>query len=144
MPSRRELLAATGGLAASAAAGCSGVLGSDRSRHFLDVMNGTDESHAFAVTVFDADDAVIFEHEYALDANAGDENRVVEGQPARVAMSIDGGGRNVIPWEPRSDSSFVTNRPDGCPDGTTTSLTLWYGKTTDAALEPFFGCETAD
>lgn len=142
MPSRRTLLTAATGLATAGLAGCAGVLGSEVSRHHVDMLNGTDAAHTFAVRALDADDAVLFEHEYTLDPKSGDENRVIEGRPARVEVSVDGGGPTAIPWEPRSDSSFVTNHPDGCPDATTTTLTLWYGKAAEAALEPLFGCET--
>jgi hypothetical protein len=139
MPSRRALLTAATGLATAGLAGCTG---SDVARHYLDVLNGTDAAHTFAVTALDADDAVLFDHDYDLDQRSGDENRVVDGTPARVEVAVDGGDPVGIPWEPRGDSSFVTSNPDGCGDATTTSLTIWYGKETDATLEQSFGCET--
>jgi hypothetical protein len=79
MPTRRDLRRSAAGLGTVGVAGGSGVLDSDRTRHYFDVLNGTDAAHTVVVTAIAADDAGLFEHEYALDPKSGDENRVVEG-----------------------------------------------------------------
>lgn len=140
MPSRRSLLSASTALLASASfAGCSTVLGGATEAHYVDVLNGADERHTFAVTVYDADDAVLFEREYDLDAGEGDENRAVEGSPDRVTVVVDGDETEEVRWAPSSSGAFASNHPDGCPDGTSSSLTLRYG---DDYFRATWGCET--
>lgn len=143
MPSRRALLTATASLAATTGlAGCSAVLGDGPEQHYVDVLNGTEQPHVFAVTVTDAAGETLFEHEYDLDARTGDENRVVDGAPARVAVVVDGEERHEFPWAPREHPSFTAAYPDGCSTATATSLTIRYGLESEADVEPTYGCET--
>lgn len=143
MPSRRALLTATAGLAATTGlAGCSAVLGDGPEQHYVDVLNGTEQPHVFAVTVTDAAGETVFEHEYDLDAGTGDENRVVDGAPARVAVVVDGEERHEFAWAPAESADFAGSHPDGCSTATTTSLTIWYGLESEAEVEPTYGCET--
>ncbi len=143
MRTRRGVLASTAGIVAPLAAGCTGILDGSGERHTIDVLNGTDTAHRIAVSVFDEDSAVLFSREYSLEPGTGDENRILEGSPARVEVAVDGDAPVSFPWDPNTTPTFATNHPDGCPDGTTTSLTVRYGLGGRAEVVPIFGCETA-
>lgn len=143
VPSRRSLLTTTASLVATTGlSGCPSALGTDPEQHYVDMLNGTDEPHVFAVTVTDAAGETLFEHEYDLGAGTGDENRIVDGTPARVAVAVDDGEPVQFPWAPLEGPSFTGTDPDGCSAATSTSLTIWYGLQSEAAVETVYGCET--
>lgn len=141
-PSRRSLLASTAGLAAAALAGCSSAVSREAARHYVDVMNGTEQPHGFVVTATDEGGETLFEHEYELAARTGDENRIIDGTPVQVTVVVDGTERVQFPWAPRENPAFTGAYPDGCSDATATSLTIWYGKQSEPRVEPVYSCET--
>lgn len=78
-----------------------------------------------------------------MDANSGDENRIIDGTPEKVTVVIDGSERVQFPWAPREEPHFVASYPDGCSEATSTSLSIWYGFASEAVIKPIYGCETA-
>jgi hypothetical protein len=135
MTTRRSLLASTAALAGTTLAGC---LGADSpERHYIDVLNGDDAPHTFRVVVTDESEATLFEREYDLDAGTGDENRIVEGTPATVRVTVDDADPVSFPWQPPASSEA-----SDCSSATSSSLTVNYDLQTDTGVEPTFDCET--
>lgn len=135
MTTRRSLLASTAALAGTTLAGCLGADGPER--HYIDVLNYDDAAHTFRVVVTDESDSTLFEREYDLDAGTGDENRIVEGTPATVQVSVDEDDPVSFPWQPPAGSEA-----SDCSSATSSSLTINYDLQSDTGLEPTFGCET--
>ena len=136
MTTRRSLLASTAAFAGTTLAGCLG-LGDDPERHYIDVLNGDDAAHTFRVVVTDDSDSTLFEHEYDLDAGTGDENRIVEGTPATVRVSVDDATPMSFPWQPPADSEA-----SDCSSATASSLTINYELSSGAGVAPTYSCET--
>lgn len=134
MTTRRSLLASTAALAGTTLAGC---LGDDPERHYVDVLNYDDAAHTFTLVVTDESDAVLFDHEYDLGAGDGDENRIVEGTPATVRVTVDDADPVSFPWQPPASSEA-----SDCSSATSSSLTVNYELQTDSGVEPTFDCET--
>ena len=101
----------------------------------MDVMNGADERHSFAVTVAGVDGETLFDREYDLEAGTGDENRVVEGVPESVTVVRDGEERTEFPWAPAGEA------PD-CEGDTSTGITLYYAKGSADEVTATYECET--
>lgn len=135
MTTRRSLLASTAALAGTTLAGCLGADGPER--HYIDVLNGDDAAHTFRVVVTDESDSSLFERAYDLDAGTGDENRIVEGTPATVQVSVDEDDPVSFPWQPPAGSEA-----SDCSSATSSSLTINYDLQSDTGLEPTFDCET--
>jgi hypothetical protein len=135
MTTRRSLLASTAALAGTTLAGCLG--GDAPERHYIDVLNGDDAAHTFRVVVTDESDSTLFGREYDLDAGTGDENRIVEGTPATVQVSVDEDDPVSFPWQPPAGSEA-----SDCSSATSSSLTINYDLQSDTGLEPTFDCET--
>jgi hypothetical protein len=136
MPSRRSLLASTAVLTGTTLAGCLGP-GDEPERHYVDVLNYGAERHVFAVEVTDETDSVRFEREYDLAAGTGDENRIVEGDPARVRVRVDDAEPVAFQWQPPASSDATD-----CSSATTSSLSIEYDGPAGEGVVPTYGCET--
>jgi len=139
MPTRRSLLATATAVAATTLAGCSSVVGETDAAHYVDMLNGDDEPHVFAVTVTDDDGGVLFDKEYDLAASEGDENRVIDGAPAEITVTVDDADPVSLPWAPRESTGSAT---DGCSQGTTESLRLYYEQQPGDGVTATYDCET--
>ena len=101
MTTRRSLLTSTATLASATLTGCSAVLGGETDRHYVDMLNGDERSHVFAVTITNAAGETAFDHRYDLGARQADENRIIDGNPAEVTVVIDDSDPVQFPWAPR-------------------------------------------
>jgi hypothetical protein len=136
MQSRRSLLTSTATLTGTTLAGCLG-LADEPERHYLDVLNYGDEPHVFAIEVTDETGSALFEREYDLAAGTGDENRVVEGDPARVRVTVDAAEPVTFRWQPPASSDATD-----CSAATTSSLSIEYDGPAGEGVVPTYGCET--
>ena len=139
MPTRRSLLATATAVAATTLAGCSSVVGETDAEHYVDMLNGDDESHVFAVTVTDDDGGVLFDKEYDLATREGDENRVIDGSPAEITVTVDDTDPVSLPWAPRESTGSPA---DGCSQGTTEGLRLYYERKDGDGVTATYDCET--
>jgi hypothetical protein len=135
MTTRRSLLASTAALAGTTLAGCLGA--DDPERHYVDVLNYDDAAHTFRVVVIDDSNVTLFEREYDLDAGTGDENRIVEGAPATIRVSVDDDDPVLFPWQPPAGSEA-----SDCSSATASSLTINYELSSGAGVTPTYSCET--
>jgi hypothetical protein len=135
MTTRRSLLASTAALAGTTLAGCLGADGPER--HYVDVLNYDDAAHTFRVVVIDDSNVTLFEREYDLDAGTGDENRIVEGAPATIRVSVDDDDPVLFPWQPPAGSEA-----SDCSSATASSLTINYDLQIDSGIDTTFDCET--
>ncbi|WP_323172264.1 hypothetical protein [Natrialba sp. PRR66] len=140
MVTRRSLLASTTALASATVAGCSAVLGEETDHHYVDMLNGSEESHAFAVTITDDAGETLFDRTYDLPARNGDENRVIDGSPASVAVAVDDDEPVQFPWAPREGRHANSEE---CSQGTSASLSIYYDPQSGDGVTPIYGCETA-
>lgn len=128
-----------GALGSAIFAGCSALASEDPPRHSLDVYNGDDDQHVFAVSVTNEDNEVIFENEFNLEANTGDENLVIEGTPATISVTVDDRKPETLPWDPQAGAGDHSGE---CQKGTSIGVTLWYDQQAGEGLKPVYGCET--
>lgn len=89
------------------------------------------------LVVTDESNGTLFEHEYDLGAGDGDENRIVEGTPATLRVTVDDADPVSFPWQPPASSEA-----SDCSSATSSSLTVNYELQTDSGVEPTFDCET--
>lgn len=120
---RRSLLATTAALTSATLAGCTAVLGGETERRYVDVLNGSEEPHVFAVTVTNSAGETIFDREYDLGARNADENRIIEGAPAEVTVAVDDDDSVEFLWNQREDVGSSSEERQG---GTATSLSIYY------------------
>ena len=142
MPSRRDLLASTAGLAIPVLAGCSSTINEETTRHYVDMMNGSEEPHTFTVTATDERGETLFEREYDLGARSAEENEIMRGTPAQVTVVIDGTERAQFPWAPMESPDFAATHPDGCSEATSTGVSIWYGTQTADPITATYYCAT--
>lgn len=146
MVSRRNLLSTIIVPSGAALAGCVGSLDTssadpegDAALHTIDVANGSEERHAITVTVENAGEETIFERTYDLGPRTGDENRIIDGDPAAFTVAVDDTDPVEFQWNPQGKDNAESK---GCSKGTTTSLTIYYQVATDPTITPIYGCET--
>ena len=139
MLARRSLLASTAALASATLAGCATVLGGETDRHYVDMLNGDEESHVFAVAVSDEAGKTIFGHTYDLGARKADENRIINGSPAEVSVIVDDADPVRFPWAPQEG---VGGTAEECSQGTSASLSIYYEQQSGDGVKPIYGCET--
>jgi hypothetical protein len=87
--------------------------------------------------VIDDSNVTLFEREYDLDAGTGDENRIVEGAPATIRVSVDDDDPVLFPWQPPAGSEA-----SDCSSATASSLTINYDLRIDSGIDTTFDCET--
>ena len=138
MLARRSLLASTAALASATLAGCT-VLGGETDRHYVDVLNGDEEPHVFAVTVTNEAGETIFDHTYDLGARKADENRIIDGSPAEVSVVVDDADPVRFPWAPQEGVGGIDEE---CSEGTSASLSVYYEPQSGDGVKPIYGCET--
>lgn len=140
MVSRRKLLASTATLTSATLAGCSTFLEEESDRHYANMYNGAEKPHDFVVTVTNKAGETIFDHEYELGARSADENRIIDGTPREVTVTIDDTNPVQFPWAPRD--GVGTYPEDGCSEGTSASLVIYYQMATEEEITPIYGCAT--
>ena len=106
--SRRELLAATGGLATLAVAGCSerlGVAEPEGEGDTVEVIvgNGTDEPARIAVRIEDDTGAVLFSRVYELGPDEADESAGIDTAPSTVTVFTPAGDAATWEYDPDLD-----------------------------------------
>ncbi|PSQ33701.1 hypothetical protein BRD05_08270 [Halobacteriales archaeon QS_9_70_65] len=122
--SRRELLAATGGLATLAVAGCSERLGGTEPEGEGDTVevivgNGTDEPARIAVRIEDDTGAMLFGRVYELGPHKADESAGIDTAPSTVIVFTPAGGATTWEYDPDLDVNCeekdvgITLLPDG-------------------------------
>lgn len=139
MFTRRSFLSSTIAFASATLAGCTTALDGETHRHYVDVLNGDEESHVFVVTVNNAAGEVIFEHEYGLGPRKGDENRIIDGIPSEVTVVVDDNDPVQFPWAPLEGPGAISEE---CSQGTSASLTIHYEHQSGNGVNPVYGCET--
>lgn len=133
MVSRRRLLPSVIFATGVALAGCLNVLDSGGTSHRIDVFNGSQERHVFAVTVVNAAGESIFERTYDLEGRKAVENRVIEGEPVAFTVAIDDDNPIEFQWSPDKKE---------CSNGTTTSLAIYFQLESDPDITPIYECNT--
>jgi len=128
-----------GALSSVTLAGCSSITSRDTNRHYVDLLNGSDNSHVFVVTVTNDDGKEIFNKEYDLESLTGDENRIIEGNPAKVSVTVDERKAETFKWDPLSGAGDHSGE---CSDGTSTSLSIYYDQQAGEGVKPVYSCET--
>ncbi|OAQ52499.1 hypothetical protein HTG_12820 [Natrinema mahii] len=103
------------------------------------MLNGSDKSHTFIVTVSNESGEEIFGEVYDLEPLTGDENQIIEGTPAEFSVAIDDNKPEVFHWDPQVGTD---PHSDECSEGTSTSLTIYYNMQEGEGLKPSYGCET--
>ena len=106
--SRRELLAATGGLATLAVAGCSERLGGTEPEGEGDTVeiivgNGTDEPARIAVRIEDDTGTVVFSRVYELGPDKADESAGIDTAPSTVTVFTSAGDAVTWKYDPDLD-----------------------------------------
>ena len=130
--SRRELLAATGGLATLAVAGCSerlGVTESEREGDTVEVIvgNGTDEPARIAVRIEDDTGAVLFSRVYELTPNEADQSAGIDTAPSTVTVFTPAGDAATWEYDPDLDVNC---------EGKDVGITLL----SDGSFERYYAC----
>lgn len=142
MPSRRTVLATVGTLAAPSLAGCDALSEETTSRHYVDVLNSAEDPHTVTVTAVDDSGETLFEHEYDLGPQSGDENRIIEGTPAKILVRVDGADPVEIPWAPLQGEGIAESHPNGCSAATSPGITIYYGTESPGEIGAVYSCET--
>lgn len=119
-------------------------------KHHITVLNSDEKPHSFVISVENSSSDEIFRRDYELSANTGDENRVINGEPAFVEVVIDGEYEKEFEWNPNF-TDFSKRYPDGCDGKRQVSLTIEVtdddlaGEYSDDSgdFQRSFGCSTA-
>lgn len=88
MPSRREVLAGAGLLAASTLAGCAQISG-PQYLHFVGVSNLSEQPHAVRFDIYDSADERLYSYSNTFPPDYAEEYHVFDGTPARIVVEMD-------------------------------------------------------
>lgn len=120
---RRELIAASAGVAAFIA-GCSGAVGqTSEKKHQITVNNGTQKSHTVTVVIEDESGTVLLDHTFQMEPRTGDAEVAFTGTAATVTVHIDGDVTKEFPWSPE-ETTWDNRWPNGCSENTSEALEL--------------------
>lgn len=107
---RRPLLSAVASLSGAVIAGCSAAPQSEDEME-IDVMSTSDDPHTIEVTVYNADEEVLFEKVYEMDAGEGDSSEEISGAPNEVHVNITNGTSEQFDFRPPSECEAEENDP---------------------------------
>jgi hypothetical protein len=102
------------------------------------------------VLVRASDRTRLFDNEFELGANTAVENRVVQGDPATVEVTVDDREPAVFDWAPER-TAFPEDYPNGCGGQNTVSLRIEVAENgfdrqqadaaqTDESVRLVYGC----